>query len=951
MIFVLICELLGKRTKAQQLTTMRKLYSLLFAGLFYSFIAEAQSASVKGTVTDTINKKQLHLTTISLIRKSDSILIRYARTAKDGAFEMKNLPAGNFIVMITHPSFADYADDLQLDENSNVDMGSISLTPKSKLLEEIIIKKTIPAIQIKGDTIIYKADSFQVNKGATVEDLLKKLPGLKVDKNGQVTAQGERVQKVLVDGEEFFSDDPTIATRNLMADMVDDVQVFDKKSDQAEFSGIDDGLKTKTINLKLKEDKKKGYFGKLELGTDFKDYWNNNAMLNAFKGKRKISAFGIMSNTGKTGLNWEENMNYGGMSGNMEMGASDDGGMYISVNNWDEFDGGQFWGEGLPKSWSGGLHFSDKWNNDRSHLNGNYRYNKISNEATSTTETQYILPDTLYFNNQLNRSFGTKFRNKLEGIYEFQIDSSTSIKINANAITGESKTVGNFFSEALNEESETVNNSLRQTSSDADNRAFNSGLILRKKFKKQGHTFSVNLNQAFTRNEALGYLKANNKFYGVDGGIVREDFIDQQKINKNENLTLSSRFSYTQPISKKSYLEFNYTLANSQLKSQRTTLEKANPADPKYEYVVDSLSNDFDYNTISNTGGINYRFVKPKKFNFSIGGAVSQNSLRQKDLNRDTTYNYNFVNFFPSANMQFTLKGNKGLRFNYNGSTQQPSIEQLQPILDNNDPLNIYVGNPDLRVAVNHRFNGSFNMYDFLSGGGLWTNLSYRFTQHAFSTRDIVDSLGRRIYQTVNVDGNYSINNYFDYYFKIKKPGIDIGLGYNFQKRRNINFVNGLKNTANSLQIGPSFNIGYNKEKKVNINYRAEFSYNFSKSSIRPDVETKYWTQVHNVNFGIFLPWKFEINTDVEFNLRQKTDVFDRDQNVTSWNASIDKKILKNDAAKIRIYAFDILNQNRGFNRNINSNLISERTYNTIRQYFMLSFTWNFGKNGKPKGF
>ncbi len=930
---------------------MRKLLLLILAGFFYSSFVQAQSASVSGSVSDTVNKKQLYLTTISLLRKTDSFLTRYTRSAKDGVFALKNLPAGDLIVLITHPSFADYTDELHLDENSDVNMGRIMLTPKSKLLEEIIIKKTIPAIQIRGDTIIYKADSFQVKQGATVEDLLKRLPGLKVDKNGQVTAQGERVQKVLVDGEEFFSDDPTIATRNLLADMVEDVQVFDKKSDQAEFTGIDDGQKSKTINLKLKEDKKKGYFGKLELGSDFKDFWNNNAMLNAFKGKRKIAAFGVMSNTGKTGLSWEENMNYGGAGGNMEMGASDDGGMYISYNGWDEFEGGQYWGEGLPKSWSGGLHFSDKWNNDKSHLNGNYRYNKISNEATSTTRTQHILPDTLYFNNQVNRSFGTKFRNKLEGIYEYQIDSSTSIKINANGITGESKTIGNYFSEALNEEAEPVNNSLRQTSAEGENRAFNSGLILRKKFKKQGHTFSVNLNQSFTRNESIGLLKANSKFYDINGDIIKDELIDQQKINNSENLTLSLKFSYTQPISKRSYLEFNYILGNSQRRSLRTTLEKSNPSAPKYEDVVESLSNDFDYNSLSNTGGINYRFVKAKKINFSFGGSVSQNSLKQKDLIRDTTYRYNFVNFFPTANMQYTLKGNKNLRLNYYGSTQQPTIEQLQPILDNNDPLNLYVGNPDLRVAVNHRLNGSFNMYDFLSGGGLWTNISYRFTQHAFSTRDFVDSLGRRIYQTVNVEGNYSINNYFDYHFKIKKPGIDVGLGYNFRKQLNNNFINGLKNTVNSMSIGPNFSLGYNKEKKINFNYRAEISYNFSKSSIRPDVETKYWTQVHSVSLGVFLPWKFELNTDIDFNLRQKTDVFDQDQNVTSWNASLEKKILKNDAAKIRFYAFDILNQNRGFNRNINSNFISERTYNTFRQYFLLSLIWNFGKNGKPKGF
>ncbi len=203
------------------------------------------------------------------------------------------------------------------------------MIPKSKLLAEVIVKSGSP-IRIKGDTTVYTADSFKVREGANVEELLRRLPGIQVDKDGKITAMGERVTKVLVDGEEFFGSDPGIATKNLRADIVKEVEVFDKKSDQAEFTGIDDGVKDKTINLKLKDDKKKGYFGKIEAGGGLKDKYNNSIMLNAFKGKRKIAAYGIMSNTGKTNLDWEDANNYGGGIEGLETGISDDGGMYMS---------------------------------------------------------------------------------------------------------------------------------------------------------------------------------------------------------------------------------------------------------------------------------------------------------------------------------------------------------------------------------------------------------------------------------------------------------------------------------------------------------------------------------------------------------------------------------------------------------------------------------------------
>src|SRR5690606_30443869 len=276
------------------------------------------------------------------------------RSNEKGNFLINNLQRGKYFILVTHPYFGDLFDTLML-EDADLNLGKIYMTPKTKLLAEVIIKSGSP-IRIKGDTTVYTADSFQVRAGANVEELLRRLPGIQVDKDGQITAMGEKVKKVLVDGEEFFGDDPGIATKNIRADVVKEVEVFDKKSDQAEFTGIEDGVRDKTINLKLKDDKKKGYFGKIEIGGGLPDYFNNSIMVNSFKAKRKVAAYGIMSNTGQTNLDFRDAQNYGGGEG-FETIVTDDGEVGVMFSNQDDFYGVK---NGIPSNWNGAIHFSDK---------------------------------------------------------------------------------------------------------------------------------------------------------------------------------------------------------------------------------------------------------------------------------------------------------------------------------------------------------------------------------------------------------------------------------------------------------------------------------------------------------------------------------------------------------------------------------------------------------------
>jgi hypothetical protein len=927
---------------------MKKTTILLTLALFiFSVPLIAQQAVLKGTVIDTSEKRNLANSVIALLRPADSVLVAFTRSNNEGRFVLKPAAPGKFIVMVTRPAYADYFDEVEVKPGVPVDMGHISMTLKSQLLAEVVVQHKRSAIRIKGDTTEYLADSFKLSPGATVEDLLKILPGIQVDKDGKITAQGEEVKKVLVDGEEFFSDDPTIATRGLTADAVEKVQSYDKKSDQAEFTGIDDGQKTKTINLQLKEDKKKGYFGKLEAGTDGNKFWNNNLMINAFKGKRKFSAYGIMSNNGKTGLDWNENMNFGANNG-IEMSTDDDGGVtYMFNGGGDEFGGSSYWGEGLPKGWNGGLHYSNKWNGDKIHLNGNYQFNKLNAESEGNTYSQYITGDSILYTNEHGNGFSRRDRNRMDALYEVQLDSLSSIKITAQGSRGNTYSHNIYEQESLNSHGDTLSLINRETTSDGDNKNFNSSLLWRQKFKKKGRTLSLSARQNYTETATRGiYFSDNNYFKNtiLDSTVV----LDQQKLFNNTTSAINAKVSYTEPLNKRSLLEFNYSIDNNHRLSHVTTLEKSAPLG-KYENEIDSLSNDYSYTVFTQAGGISYRYAKPKKINYSFGMNLSNAAYSRKDIRGDSSANYSFTNFFPRANLTWIMRENTTLRFGYNGATQAPSIDQIQPIRDITNQLNIREGNPDLKQAFRHRFELSYNSYKFLSERSMWANLSFTATQHDFSTINIVDlSTGRKITRPVNVDGNYNAYGYFSYQQRVTKWKIRIGADGRFNLNHNTNFIDDQANVNNTYSFGAGPTLSYYKEKKFSFRIRTNFTSNVSKTSLRSDLVTRYWTQSHNVDFWVNLPWKMELATDCEFNLRQKTSVFENNNNSIRWNGHLDKKLFRNDATRLRFSANDILNQNIGFNRNINSNFISERTYNTIKRNFMLSFIWNFSKNGKP---
>lgn len=926
---------------------MKKLTCLLVLYLACIVNVTAQQTTVKGVVGDTTNKKKVAYAVVLLMTPKDSALSYFTRTDKDGLFSIKNVDTGRYILQITQSLFADYIDDITVG-NAEVDLASISITPKSKLLQEVIVKSGSP-IKIKGDTISYTADSFQVSANANVEELLKKLPGIQVDKNGQIKAMGEVVQKVLVDGEEFFGDDPGMAVKNLRADAVKEVQVFDKKSDQAEFTGIDDGEKSKTINLKLKEDRKKGYFGKLEAGGGLDNNstgrYNNAAMINAFKGKRKLAAYVMNGNVGKTEMDWRDEENFGGeggsysmsmdeISGNMNYtwnGGADEGADYINGEN------------GFSRNANAGLHYSNKLN-EKHNINSGAKYNDVQQTTGTRNYLQTFLPDTSFSENTRDDNWVKRQNLKFNTTYEWKMDSANSLKFAGNLNFIQSQSENTNYSDAINEQGNLVNNSdkLRTNQSDRTNLRMN--LLWKHKFKKAKRTLSLTTDWRYSQVDADGYLLADNRFFD-NGTFLRRDSVDQFKTTHTDTRTFDSRLSYTEPLWKDFYAEVNYGFNAALANNNRTSFSKT--IGGKYEQRIDSLSNNFDQSITTHRMGLNLRYVK-KKLNYAIGMAVATTAFDLQDISLARQYNYDFINLFPSANINYNIKQNKSLRFNYSGSTRQPSLNQLQPLRENNNPLSLYIGNPNLSQSFRHNVNIGYNSYNFLKERGMWLGGWGSVTQNAITNTVTIDSLGRRVSQPVNVDGLYNVSMNVNLFAKNKKTGIRFDGGPNVSVSRSIDFINGLRNKSTNYSYGGYVSLSKGKDKKYDVGLSVNPSWNFNKSSLNSQR-----TQFLNITTGVrgtwFITKNFEIGSDCDFNYRQRTSGFDRNNNNTIWNAYIGHNFLKK-TLSARLQGFDLLNQNNVINRSVSSNYLNESISQRLQRYFMLTVTWNFNKNGKPVG-
>ncbi|RYY55248.1 MAG: hypothetical protein EOO09_11225 [Chitinophagaceae bacterium] len=931
-----------RRQRITKNLNMLKPFLLTMALLCLGFSITRAQSTVSGSLVDTSSQRKVSNAVVALIGVKDSLLYRFVRSDANGKFSIPGVRSDSFVIQVSHPDYADYIDYLKPQPGKDLGIGNLFITQKSKLLEEVIVRQNM-AIRIKGDTIEYKADSFKTQEGASVKDLLKKFPGITVDRNGKITAQGQDVAKVLVDGEEFFSDDPAVVIENLRADAIDKVQSFDKKSDQSEFTGVDDGSRSKTLNLVLKEDKKKGMIGKVVLGAGTEERYSNQAMLNFFKGKQKIAVYGIISNTGVTGLGWNDRGTFSQgfdledaeimPGGGLMITSSDDG----EFGDWDN----QYQDEGIPQTIKAGAHYSNKLNQDKTKVNANYTFKDMNVNAVGNTLTKYTLPESSYYNRERHDSKSSQNEHNFNALYDVKLDSLASLRFKFNGKLGTQEAETNSLVETLDNDLGLVNSNRRAVSTRTENEAYLGSVLWRQRLKKKGRTISVSASYKMRETQHDGNLGSIIDYY-QGGGINRSDTIDQKRDFYSESKTATARAVYTEPMGKKGTLEFNYAFSRTRSESDRKTFDADDTG--KYTSLNDSLSIRYGLAYISNGVGVKYQY-STKKLSANIGTNVGASSMNQFDSLNKKVRTFRFLNLNPSARVSYAFAPQRRMSFNYYGGPNPPSIDQLQPIRDNSDPLFVVVGNPNLKQSFSHSLNLDFSDFKTLTGRNIYASVRFNPQQNAIVTDNTIDASGKTTQRYRNSQGNYSMSGFFDYGIKIKE--FRIGMGINGSNSRYVNILNGVmnRNTQSNIGVGPAFSTF--KEEKYEVWARANYGYNFSNSN-NQSLNANFFSQDYEMSGTWFFSKRFFIGSSVNATLRQKTDAFQGNNNITVWNADVNYKVFKKKNGVFRFEMFDMLNQRRGYQRNFSGTSVSERNYNTLSRYGMLTFTWNFVKNPTP---
>jgi hypothetical protein len=896
--------------------------------------------SIQGIIADTADKKKLHYSIVALINLTDSTLYQSVRTNQDGYFKITDIPPGRYTLMVSYPRMADYLQQITISETTNIDLQTIPMITRAELLQEVIVQAGFP-IRMRGDTLEYTADSFAVNKGANVEEMLKRLPGIEVDKDGKIFAQGQEVKKILVDGDEFFSDDPAIASKYLAADAVDKVQVYDDKSERAKFTGIDDGTRTKTINLKLKKNRKNGYFGKLSAGSDGREYYNHEGMAALFDGTRKLSVFGLSSKTGRQGPSYREMSKY--VTEDYELIDDGIGGTVFYSKR--EYEPENYRGNGLPSILSGGAHYSDKWNFDKLKLMSNYRINQTNATGWQNSNNLNVLPDGSSFNSKSSKQEKTySFAQKANGSFTIKVDSFTTVKLSVNGNIGTSSEQSSTVAGSTNEKGFQVNTSEQKNDNDYDSKNFGSNISVQRKFRKEGRTLSLMVQQEHNNRTGNNYnFSANNYFDPASGIFKKADTLNQLQKSTNSFESYAARINYLEKLTTKWSLGFEYGWKNNVSGNVFNTLNNVND---KFTERIDTLSNDYSFSATTHITGATLLY-NLKKLGFSFGGNAYFTGFKQTNNDLHEQSARRFTNYAPKFNFNWRPKQGTSVSFYYKGETSQPSVEQLQPLRKSSNRLYVQLGNPDLQQGFRHTGNLSYYSWNAPKGTGFNIGVNVRYTSNDVASKTYTDAQNRSVSQFINLNGIPNIYGYLYYNWQNKKYHLKHTVDFSTSKSGDYTIQNDEK--LKNIRLNMSFTYYLNHEwtKVMSTGYKGNISNNWGWSDIPNRPDTRYFNHSHAVNATVYFPWHIEATSDCNFNFQPKNASFNSSNNTIQWNAFVQKKFLKENQAVVRLSVNDILNNNNGYNRYITGSNVYEMNRFVIKRYWLLSATWNFSKSLK----
>ncbi len=903
---------------------MKGTFTLFFI-FFISAHAVIAQQKIFGTIVDETDKTKLRQATVMLLQAKDSILISYGRADDQGSFSLDRPTTGNFLLIVSYPKYSDFYTPVE-GADSPLDLKEIGLTSIQHILDEVLVTGRIPIV-MKGDTTEYDAASFKVEQNAKVEDLLKVLPGITVDASGNITAQGKSVKKVLVDGEEFFGDDPTLVTRNIRSDMVDKVQVYEKMSDEAERTGVDDGQREQTINVKLKEDSKNGLFGKVLGGGGTNDYYMGQLMLNKFKGSQKIALYSLLGNNGTTSMNWEDAQKYGGDSG---VTYGDDGSISVDGNFSDAFSGRG--AVGIPRAINTGVNFSDKWNGDRHGVNINYKYGRILSDGEENTVRSGTLNDrTVKGVDAQNDQHRVNLR------YDLKLDTMNTVTIKGglsqrNAWRNEKIYTESMDFQTSNESGETADNTTT---------AINVEALYTHKFAKKGRSLTLVGALSSDRTSGDGHLYA--VLTSPDGS--EPDVTDQRKDRAQELNRYRGSVVYTEPLIKDLNLSVGYSIANNQNTSVLESFNKA--IDGTYTELDSRYSNNYDFQSLGQAYKLTIG-LKKEKLRFNLTNSLNEDRLNQVNNYDNRRLTRTFMTYNPQLNGGYNFSKNKNLWFNYNGRNQLPSLNQIQPLLNNSDRLNIFVGNEDLKPAFNHNANIGYSTFKVLTGSYTYIGGSMSLTNNPISqniTRDLDEGINYFTWDNMQGRTNSSYNIWSGYYFKLfKQLNVANSPQLNASWSDSYNFFEEKENKIRTT----NYNVRYNLQRQTTTGFNFDVNfvpqYRQMTSSLQPDQDNNGFVFGAHGNLSYFLTKTFKIYANYNYTYEAPTEAFNSSFDQFLIHPGVSKKFFKNESLTVDFTVNDVLDQNRGFRRNVSNSVFVQRSFETIRRYYMLKLSWDFTK-------
>ncbi|WP_205508191.1 TonB-dependent receptor [Longitalea arenae] len=920
---------------------MKHGYLLILTCFLFSLSWAQQKGTVKGLVYDTLSKQPVLAATVTLLQRKDSSLVSFTMSDSKGQFEITGLLNGEYRLLITHVSYHNTSRLFAIDDSHRVvSLGNIIMNDVSRVLQEVTVQAEAPPVTLLDDTVQYNAGSFKTVPNATVEQLLKKMPGIKVEKDGTVKAQGQEVKKVLVDGKEFFGKDPKIATRNLPADAVEKVQVYDKMSDQAQLTGFDDGNSEKTINLKLKKDKNKGMFGKVTAGGGTNDRYEGRFNVNSFKGARQFSVIGMGNNTNAEGFSFIDMLSFNNGMGNMQQAGG--GGLQLSLRN----DGAnnQDDNNGIKTIWGGGLNYNDLIGN-KTQFTSNYFYNRYNPNTESHIQRLYFLPDSSYHYNQNAFTKNLNNSHKLNLGADIQLDSFHSIKISPSLGYQQTSnsSVSDYDSWSLTQIPGSSGFSNNETSSKGYN--FQNDLLFRKKFRRAGRTISLSLQNSLNASDGDGRLQSINTYRNTRGTVIRTDSISQHNTNSSDLNSYTARLVYTEPVFKRSLLELSLASSNSKSTAQKTTYDY-DPISGKFNKLNDLLTNNYKNEYGYYSAGLRWR-LQQRKFNASVGVNWQQAELEGNSITKsmDSLINKTFHNLLPNARLQYNFTKFRNLRLNYTTSTKQPTVSQLQPVPDNSDPLNIKAGNAGLQQELTHSVQLNYFSVNPFRNRNLFAFLNLRRTDNKIVDADTIDSLGVKTTRPVNVNGAYDLSGSIHLGLPLRFLKGTVNMSTNGNCTKYSTFINDAENMISTITMGPELRLDINATEKLDLSLSAGVNYYRTQYGLQRSLNTEYLNQQYRAEINWQLPRRFFFNTEFTYAINsQRASGFNT--KVPLWNAFISKQFLRFNRGEIKLSAFDLLKQNIGVSRSSSQNYIEDKRVTNLQRYFLLSVTYSLTKNG-----